>query len=75
MLPNTLTELLKLPRGERIELAMALWESLEDSEREAEFLLTPEQEAELDRRMADHVSEPSSSVPWEQVRGKLAGGA
>ncbi|MCA9757993.1 MAG: addiction module protein [Candidatus Eisenbacteria bacterium] len=75
MLPNTLTELLKLPKVERLELAMALWESLDDSEREAEFSLTSEQEAELDRRMADHVSDSTSSIPWEQVRRKLAGGA
>lgn len=73
MLPNTLAELLKLPRCERIEEAMVLWESLEDAERDAGFALTPEQEAELDRRMADHVSEPKSAVPWEEVRRKLAG--
>lgn len=36
MLSNTLAELLKLSAGERAEIAMALWESLTDTEREAE---------------------------------------
>jgi len=35
MLSNTLATLLKLPAKDRIELAMALWESLADEEREA----------------------------------------
>ena len=75
MLPNALAELLKLPAGERVEIAMALWESLTDVEREAELALTPEQEAELDRRLAEHIANPGSAIPWDEVRRKLAGGA
>ncbi len=75
MLPNTLAELLKLSTRERVEIAMALWESLPDAEREAEFALTPEQEAELDRRLAEHIANPGSAIPWDEVRRKLAGGA
>ena len=45
MLPSTLAALLRLPAKDRIELAMALWESLTDTEREAELVLTAEQEA------------------------------
>ena len=45
-----LSELLKLPAGERAELAMALWESLSNAERgdELELELTLEQAAELE---------------------------
>jgi putative addiction module component (TIGR02574 family) len=75
MLPNTLAELLKLSARERVEIAMALWESLTDTEREAELALTPEQEAELDRRLAEHIANPGSAIPWDEVRRKLAGGA
>jgi len=52
---------------------MALWESLTDAEREAELVLTPEQETELDRRLAEHIANPASAVPWEEVRRKLLG--
>ena len=74
MLSNTLAELLKLPAGERVELAMALWESLTGAEREAELALSPAQEAELDRRLAEHIANPGSAIPWDEVRRKLAGG-
>ena len=57
MPPTTLSELLKLPPDERAELAMALWDSLTDAEREAELTLTAEQQAELDRRRGEHLKE------------------
>ena len=75
MLSSTLAALLRLPAKDRIELAMALWESLSDTEREAELVLTAEQEAELDRRLAEHLANPRSAIPWEEVGRKLASGA
>lgn len=71
MAPDTLTELLKLPSGERAELAMALWASLDDAQRDANLVLTPEQSDELDRRFAEHQADPSTAIPWEDVRRKL----
>ncbi|MBI4477812.1 MAG: addiction module protein [Acidobacteria bacterium] len=71
MLSPSLSELLKLPAGERAELAMVLWESLTADEREAELELSPEGAAELDRRWRDHLEKPDSAVPWEEVRRKL----
>jgi putative addiction module component (TIGR02574 family) len=68
---SPLTDLLKLPAGDRADLAMALWESLTDHEREAEFQLTDEQRAELDRRWSEHVANPESAVPWSDIRAKL----
>ena len=71
MASPALSQIFKLPAHERAELAMALWESLTDAEREAELTLSPEQEAELDRRWAEHLADPTSAVPWEEVRKKL----
>ncbi len=71
---SNLANLLKLPAGERAELAMALWESLSDQERESELELSPEQKAELDRRWAEHLANPESAIPWEDVRRKLRDG-
>lgn len=70
---SPLTELLKLSASDRAELAMALWDSLTDVEREAELELSDEQRAELDRRWAEHVANPDSAVPWADVRAKLLG--
>ena len=74
MSPTDLAQLLNLPPGERAELAITLWESLTDAEREAEFELGPEERAELDRRWAQHLAEPHSAVPWDVVRKKLRDG-
>ena len=70
---SPLTQLLRLPAGDRAELAMALWESLSDGEREKELALSDAQRAELDRRWAEHVENPGSAVPWSDVRRKLLG--
>lgn len=70
---SPLSELLKLPAGDRAELAMALWDSLTGAERDAELELTYGQRAELDRRWAEHVANPESAIPWSDVRAKLLG--
>jgi putative addiction module component (TIGR02574 family) len=70
---SPLTELLKLPAGDRAELAMALWESLSDAEREGELQLSDADRAELDRRWAEHLQNPKSAIPWADVRRKLQG--
>jgi len=70
---SPLTELLKLPAGDRAELAIALWESLSDAEREGALELTDEERAELDRRWAEHLESPSSAIPWSTVRSRLLG--
>jgi putative addiction module component (TIGR02574 family) len=71
MAADTLAELLKVPPGERAELAMALWASLDDASRGAELGLTPQQIAELDRRFADHQADPGTARSWDEVEKKL----
>jgi putative addiction module component (TIGR02574 family) len=73
MASSPLSQLLKLPAGDRAELAIALWESLSDSEREGAFELSDDQRAELDRRWAEHIENPGSAIPWSEVRRKLLG--
>lgn len=70
---NPLTDLLKLPSGDRAEIAMALWESLTDAQRHDALDLTDEQREELDRRWEAHQRDPTSAVPWADVRRKLLG--
>jgi len=74
MAPEVMEALLKLPSHERADLAMALWESLDEADREASVDLTPELAAELDRRFAEHLANPSTGIPWEEVRKKFVGG-
>ena len=69
MEPTTLSQLLKLPASDRAELAIALWQSLSDDEREGELELTEEQAAELDRRWTEHLANPGSAAPWSEDGG------
>jgi putative addiction module component (TIGR02574 family) len=71
MASSPLSQLLKLPAGDRAELAIALWESLSDVERAGAVELTDSQRAELDRRWAEHLENPDSAIPWSEVRRKL----
>jgi putative addiction module component (TIGR02574 family) len=62
-----LEQIRRLPEAERREVV----ERIQD-----EFLgsgdgLTPEQAAELDRRLADFEKNPHDGIPWEQVEADL----
>ena len=58
-----------LPLPERIELVEALWDSI--AEEGYDPPLTPEEEAEIDRRLEEHRRNPESSIPWEKVKAEL----
>lgn len=73
MAPELMAELLKLSPSQRVDLAFALWESLDESDREAAVALTSQQAAEFDRRLAEHRADPNSAIPWEEVRKKFVG--
>jgi putative addiction module component (TIGR02574 family) len=57
----------KLPPEERREVI----EHLRDEFAEVDDELTPEQAAELDRRVEEFRKNPKAGVPWEQVRAKI----
>lgn len=68
-----LSELLTLPPSARADLAIALWESLSDDERETALSTDQAFLEELDRRWAEHLANPESAVPWESLLRKLRG--
>jgi putative addiction module component (TIGR02574 family) len=63
-----LQELMQLSPAERIELAQDLLDSVSPEEFPP---LTPEQEAEIDRRLAEYEQDPSRAIPWEEAREYL----
>jgi putative addiction module component (TIGR02574 family) len=59
----------KLPIPERLQLVEEIWNSIAE---DAKVLpLTDDQRAELDRRWAEHERDPSTAIPWDQVRSEL----
>ena len=59
----------RLSLEERIELLEELWESVEQEV--GSCPLTPEQEAELDRRLEDMAKNPDDVVTWEEVKASI----
>ena len=51
---------------EQLELVEALWDEI--AKRNATPPPTDTQEAELDRRLADHEANPDDVVPWSEVK-------
>lgn len=60
----------RLTPGERITLAMELWESLGDSNPGG---LTDDHRAELARRDAELDANPGLVLTWEQIRAGVEG--
>jgi putative addiction module component (TIGR02574 family) len=71
MAATPIADLLQLPMGERVALAMALWDSLDEGGRSDALPVDDVLRAELDRRWAAHLQNPSAAIPWEQVRAQL----
>jgi putative addiction module component (TIGR02574 family) len=65
-LPALLTEINALPVVDRIRLAQAIWDSIPEDEYPPD--LTPEQQAELDRRLADLRADPSIVLTWDEIK-------
>lgn len=59
-----------LPVSERIQLVEDIWDSIAE-ETSGSPGLSVEERAELQRRYAAHLADPSSSISWDQVRVAL----
>jgi putative addiction module component (TIGR02574 family) len=66
-----MSDLLQLPPSERLALAIALWDSLDNQARDGALPVNPALCAELDRRWANHRDDPEAAVPWDEVRSQL----
>jgi putative addiction module component (TIGR02574 family) len=58
----------RLPVPERMKLAQEIWDSIESEPETVE--LSPEQRAELERRIEDFRRDPSGGIPWETIRNE-----
>jgi putative addiction module component (TIGR02574 family) len=67
------TEYLKLSVSERIQLVEDIWDSIV-AEASETIELSKAQKDELHRRVAEHRADPSTAVPWEQVKSRLFSG-
>lgn len=62
-------EIGRLSVRERVRLVQDIWDSIQPT---AEALpLTDEQREIIDERLAEHRRDPSTAVPWEEVRERL----
>ncbi len=67
---SLVSELLQLSPSERIQLAEDLWDSVVANDQDVPPL-TDEQRQELQRRLVEHERDPSTAIPWEEVRARL----
>jgi putative addiction module component (TIGR02574 family) len=65
---RTIDELCALPVDDRLKVVAAVWDSLPT---EADLALSPEQRAELNRRMEAHAANPESALTWDRVLEQL----
>lgn len=67
---NTINELKSLSVPERLKVVAAVWDSLDET---APVPLSPEQTAELDRRLDEYEANPEDTLTWDQVLERLRG--
>ncbi len=63
-----LEEALKLPPPERVRIADALYDSVEQDPNA--FPLNEEQKKELERRLEDYRKNPGTGSSWEEVKAR-----
>ena len=61
-----------LPKEDRLDLAMELWEAIELTG--ADLPLSDEQRADLEQRIAEDEAHPQPAEEWNSLRRKLLNG-
>jgi putative addiction module component (TIGR02574 family) len=69
MLADTLPEVKRLSKAEKLLLANELWDEI--AEDGGELTLTRDQIAELDRRMEHHRVHPNEVTTWPEIKARL----
>ena len=64
-------ELRKLSASEKLTLVTELWEDL--ASQPENIQITPEQIAEVDRRLEEYRRNPSLGSSWEEVKARILG--
>ncbi len=65
---QTISDLSTLPIGDRLRVVHAIWDTLPD---DMDLPSSPAQQAELDRRVAAHRSDPSTAVSHEELMDRI----
>ena len=71
MSKTTLSNLKEMSVADRLQMIQLIWDSIESTERG--LPLTPGQEQELDRRLADYEENPDQVTPWSEIKNDLLG--
>ena len=67
---RTIAELTTLSIDDRLRVIQSVWDSIPVA---ADIPVTPEQQAELDRRVAAHDANPASAISREELVRRLKG--
>jgi putative addiction module component (TIGR02574 family) len=69
-LDQTISDLSALSIDDRLRIVQRLWDSIPA---DTEIAVTPEQRAELERRIAAHEANPDSAISSEELERRLQG--
>ncbi|WP_372724241.1 addiction module protein [Novipirellula sp.] len=65
---QAISDLSTLPIGDRLRVVHAIWDTLPD---DVDLSTTPEQQAELDRRLAAHRGDPTTAISHDELMRRV----
>lgn len=65
---QTISDLSTLPVGDRLRVVHAIWDTLPD---DVDLSPTAEQQAEIDRRLAAHDTDPSTAISHDEMMRRI----